>query len=86
MSAIEDVLAERERQKSMGYDDEHNDGQRHGLMAEAAASIVTPDAAALDDAAAISARVRKNHASERRRLVIAAALIVAEIERIDRHS
>jgi hypothetical protein len=84
MSALEDVMAERERQKSMGYDDAHNDGQRRGLLSESAALIIAPLAVPAEDAERIRARVHRNHAAERRRLVIAAALIVAEIERIDR--
>ena len=78
-----DVLAEREKQRAK-WGDDHDDGHLPGELSTAAAYVASPTG--LDDttdppdwAYAIDA----TH-SPRERLVIAAALLLAEIERLDR--
>lgn len=79
MTVFDDINEERDRQISRGfdakYDDEHGDGQ----LAEVAADLCMGN----DDDWGIA---RKWQHDTRRQLVIAAALIVAEIERLDRLS
>lgn len=91
MSAIEEVIAERERQKSVeGWTPEHDDIHTDGEMASAAACY------ALNGARERFAdgigplfwpweRKWWKPKDRRRDLVRAAALIVAEIERLDRN-
>jgi hypothetical protein len=88
--AAEDVFAERQRQvKVEGWTIEHDDTHRHGQMATAAACY------ALWGAGGIVARATSpdlwpwdemwwKPKDRRRDLVRAAALIIAEIERLDR--
>lgn len=92
MTAIDDVIAERERQKAVeGWTPEHDDTHSDGEMAKAAACY------ALNAGRAPEYRDNSFIRSywpwdwkwwkpkdRRRDLVRAAALIVAEIERMDR--
>lgn len=89
--AARDVLAERQRQiESEGWTLEHDDGHTNGEMAGAAAcyALTAADHWASSDAAICSVWPwdwswwkRKDR---RHNLVKAGALIIAEIERIDR--
>jgi len=84
--AIADVIAERQRQQSVeGFSTEQDDTYTGGELAGAAISYITPFEAMTywpaewhDDSF--------KPTNERRNLVKAAALIIAEIERIDRKS
>jgi hypothetical protein len=86
MSAIDDIAAERERQKSAeGWTEEHDDGHTKAEMATAAACYIlySPD----HTAPLIwpwAGFWWKPSGGRRRNLVKAAALLVAEIERLDR--
>lgn len=98
-SGIADVIAERERQKSVeGWTTEHDDSHDEGEMAAAAACYASPTRAFKVDKI-VGPTYEEfwsyvdlwpwSHAwwkpkDRRRDLVRAAALIVAEIERLDR--
>jgi hypothetical protein len=87
--ALSDVVAERQRQQEQeGYSQEHDDEHNDGVLARAAASYA---------AGGGLFKVVNNTPlqvwpyqwdykpkGERQRLVVAAALLLAEIERIDR--
>lgn len=88
-----DVLLEREKQRdrwSAKHDDDHHDAS----LAEAAAYLAEPEdpsgCADLTDEAELAecgwaVQLRHKHRDDRRQqLVIAAALAIAEIERLDR--
>lgn len=78
--AAVDVLAERRRQIEVeGWTPEHDDGHRHSELADAAACYATNDRTLWP----WSAEWWKP-TTRRRDLVRAAALILAEIERLDR--
>ena len=84
--AARDVLAERERQKSVeGWTKAHDDAHSDGALAIGAAryAVLGTDATVShpDD---VAADWIKHGPSERRQLVKAGALILAEIERLDR--
>lgn len=96
MAAARDVLAERERQKSVeGWSEEHDDVRTLGEMARAAATYAfiggLPESSRGD---AVETRLPRNFwpwsqkwlkpKDRRRDLVRAGALILAEIERLDR--
>lgn len=87
--AARDVLAERERQKSVeGWTPEHDDEHTRGELQIAAACLCVDgtDAEVHLEGAQIDqwGLVARHHGNWRRELVIACALILAEIERIDR--
>jgi hypothetical protein len=89
--AARDVLAERQRQVSAeGWTTEHDDEHTLGELAIAAACLAVhgTDAQVFDDGSPCDVwGLAKKHAADRRRqLVIAGALILAEIERLDRAS
>lgn len=98
MSAIEDVIAERERQKSdEGWTPTHDDAHDKGQMAGAAACYAMLGLKIQNDD--LRNRVANMYRDlwpwaeawwkpkdRRRDLVRAAALLVAEIERIDRNA
>jgi hypothetical protein len=92
-TAIEDVIAERERQKSAeGWTPEHDDTHSCGEMAQAAACYAYPTPWGVNPASETEPprlwpwnRKWWKPKDRRRNLVRAAALIVAEIERIDRN-
>jgi len=95
-TAANDVLAERERQKSVeGWTPEHDDTHTRGEMAVAAACYAAPRSVMMTG----SIKAIKDNAfrliwpwspvwwkprNTRRNLVRAAALLIAEIERLDR--
>lgn len=100
MSAIEDIAAERQRQISAeGWTPEHDDSHEGGQLARAAACYAIGDTHASrgwgdewHSGGSSSARIKLwpwdrewwKPSSRRRDLVKAAALIVAEIDRLDR--
>lgn len=80
-----EIQAERERQKTLsGWSESHDDGHAEGEMALAAACYAAHDG--------LSGVPRQwpwderwwNPSTRRRNLIKAAALLVAEIERVDR--
>jgi len=90
MTAIQLIQNERDRQILKGYDADHDDGHNDGCLADLAAycaasrdrsnQIVLPVWAAK-----YADHIDAKHGHDRRQmLVIAAALIVAEIERLQR--
>ena len=85
-SAIADVIAERQRQQSVeGFSAEQDDTYTGGELAGAAISYIVPfDAMTYWPADWHDDSFKPTN--ERRNLVKAAALIIAEIERIDRKS
>ena len=83
--AAQDVLAERERQISQeGWTPEHDDGHRNGQMADAAACYASTKH--IDHLLWPWSREWLKPSDRRRNLVKAGALILAEIERLDRAS
>jgi len=88
---INDISEERERQQSEeGWTHSHDDGHSEGEIAEAAACYAVgrkllygPPHGAIYNMCEPNYDTHPKH-SRRRQLVIAAALLVAEIERIDR--
>ncbi|WP_051643991.1 hypothetical protein [Kosakonia radicincitans] len=98
-AALTDIIAERQRQQSVeGWTPEHDDKHINGEMAFAAASYAFHAAAAMWDLEDCGTEYDSHPApknwpwepewwkptTQRRDLVKAAALIAAEIERIDR--
>lgn len=88
MSVIEEIAAERQRQREQeGWTEKHDDQHTDGSLAQAAACYVAHAARRLPLPWPTSWHSnwdkRAKHSS-RRCLIIAAALIVAEIERRDR--
>ena len=93
MKAIDEIRVERARQVTdEGWTPEHDDKHSDGSLAMAAALYASPSPLYATDSAGWSFYdpwpwpdfdKRKRH-NDRRRLVIAGALIVAEIERLDR--
>lgn len=87
MAAIDDVLAEREKQRQKWGDDHDDDC---GELATAAAFLADPEYVEDVDAESVQhdewwVRLRQRHRADRRQqMVIAAALAIAEIERLDR--
>lgn len=88
-TVLDDIARERQRQFD-AWPREHDDHHRHGELAVAAAElavhgtdarIVDPGVLDEPDAWRLIAKHRDNR---RRQLVIAAALLAAEIERLDR--
>jgi len=81
MNAIELILQERNRQLSeLGYTPAHDDEHRHGEIARAAADYAQPGQIQVLGSWAIG----KEKDSRVTQLVKAGALIVAEIERLQR--
>jgi len=82
-SVYEDITTERNRQISLGYTEEHDDGHTNGSIADAAAAYavrnryIAADIWPYDIYPAFSGNRRTS-------LIKAAALIVAEVERMDR--
>lgn len=84
MSVIDEIATERRRQiVEEGWDDEHDDQWNDNQLAAAAACYAMPDG--LPDEWPWTADWWKPK-DRRRDLIRAAALLVAEIERIDRAS
>lgn len=96
MNAIDDVARERQEQVCRhGFDIDHDDRHRCGQLAMAAccyASLCDLYTIRRDEKSIVfrdpwpwsAVEDKRMHHDRRRRLVIAAALIVAEIERLDR--
>ncbi len=83
-----DVRVERRRQRDQ-WGDDHDDTHDGGELADAAAWLANtddPDDGDVDDEdLGWAVRLKARHASDRRQqLVIAAALVLAEIDRLDR--
>lgn len=95
-AAAHDVLAERKRQQEVeGWTPEHDDGHKKGELADAAAAYALgalrlPASSATGNCREIGFRIWPwlddwwKPTTRRRDLVKAAALIIAEIERLDR--
>lgn len=86
---LSDIHEERARQVNLeGYDAKHDDGHDRGELAIQAAELCVDGTDARLDKELVSMPcwgVTEKHRGDRRRqLIIAAALIVAEIERIER--
>lgn len=83
-----DILAERQRQIAKGYSAEHDEGHAAGEMAHVAASLCVYGSGLVVDegfSEFLGWGLAQKHGGDRRKqLVIAAALIVAEIQRLDR--
>ncbi len=82
---LEIIGMEREKQKRK-WGDSHDDDHTHGEIAEAAAYLASPApirVPALAEDWAVDLR-KKLEGDRRKQLVVAAALIVSEIERLDR--
>lgn len=92
MSAIDDVAAERQRQKDVeGWTADHDDAHSGGEMALAAACYAAPRFVGFAGAVFGALpwpweRAWWKPRDARRNLVKAGALIIAEIERLDRAS
>lgn len=101
MSVIDEIAAERRRQmEAEGWTPEHDDDHEHGQLASAAASYASPDDFDPKHIPLRSEPVGRvsvpsawpwdgqwwKPTDRRRDLIKAAALIVAEIERLDRAS
>lgn len=96
MTAIDDIAAERQRQiEQEGWSLAHDDQHTNGSLAIAAACYAAPDSSIFDYPNPVLAsdprrlvwpwdRKWWKPKDRRRDLVIAAALLVAEIERLDR--
>lgn len=87
MAAIDDIIKERVRQiQAEGYSTEHDDEHAQGELAQAAACYCMPIRLQPTDTPFGWPWHHRywNPKSRRRNLVRAAALIVAEIERLDR--
>ena len=77
MSAIQEIAAERQKQVAKGFTADHDDEHDAGKLAWEAECVLV----GIGDSWGI---LRKHGNDKRRRYLIAAALIVAEIERMDR--
>ena len=87
MSAISDISKERERQFIKGWNSDHDDSHCDGMLAGVAGVVAineTPFEEDIEDSLNDWDIVSKWKGDRRRQLVIAAALLVAEIERLDR--
>lgn len=95
--AARDVLAERKRQiEREGYNSEHDDDHDDGAIAAMAAYYAMPAGVrewpatdtgygdTFGEAIVPGDWIVKDYGSRRRELVVAAALLLAEIERLDR--
>jgi hypothetical protein len=88
-TAIQDVIAERERQMAIeGWTPEHDDKHNYGEMAEAAACYLMGAGRSYPRPPQQWPWLSKwwKPKDRRRDLVRAAALVIAEIERLDRAS
>jgi len=88
---VNDILAERERQVVVEHYDDYHDGTRydhgHGELAQAAACYAMPPTARKQPAwpsTWLKRHDKRKQHDRRRQLVIAAALLIAELERLAR--
>lgn len=79
-TALEEVAAEREKQRAK-WGDDHDDGHELGELAQVAAYIASRSGLAEDPP---EWAYELDQPPRRRALIIAAALLIAEIERLDR--
>ena len=86
---ILEIAKERERQVEKGFDAAHDDANpidlptlAIGVALDGAAGLMANDEETEDRIA----HIRSKHPDRRRRMVIAAALLVAEVERLDRRA
>ena len=87
MTVIEEVTAERERQKSVeGWSEAHDDEHRDSEIADAAACYAHGSSMLFDrhGKSVWPDGWKFKDKTDRRNLIRAAALLVAEIERLDR--
>lgn len=90
--ALADVVSEREKQRARWgnqHDDDHDDGALAdaGAIMAAEASSVGPYLVSNGSNVQWALNLRHKHRSDRRKqLVIAAALLLAEVERLDREA
>lgn len=85
--ALDDVLAERQRQIGAGYDAAHDDEHVDGEIARAAAAYALHDSASDAPPRCWPFGSHEFRAGARRaNLVKAAAMLLAEVERLDRAS
>ncbi len=84
--ALNDIAAERRRQEAKGFDAEHDDGHDNGELARAAICYAANGSEKLDCVAWLSPWGDDPFTTGDRRgdLVRAAAMLTAEIERLDR--
>lgn len=83
--AVADVIAERQRQiQAEGMERQYDDNYRHGELRRAAAVYAYPQVLERDTTIWPWAQSWMKHTNPRRDAVKAAALLMAEIERIDR--
>lgn len=75
---LDEIRAERGRQIAKGYDAPHDDKHVQGSLAYAGAMYAAPEPKPVVWAQSLQSMPR------RKRLIAAAALLVAEVERIDR--
>jgi len=80
--AEEDVLAERAKQRNRWGDDHDDAVESNGELPTAAAFLAHPDPDPF--VAPTWAGTIKSHKERRQQLVCAAALVIAEIDRMDR--
>lgn len=88
MTALEHIAAERDRQISMGFDAHHDDLHTDGSLAVCASGLLFMLDGKRDADGWTLLRIThiRQTRSDREQLIIAAALIVAEIERLDRQT
>ena len=83
-----EVQAERDRQIAKGYDAAHDDEATEGQLAEVAGMVMLSQHSvhgALSQSRAAADYILNEWGEDRRKqLLIAAALLVAEVERLDR--
>lgn len=78
MTVLQEIEAERAKQLALGFTPAHDDTEHpDGMLARIAGAVVCHR----DDAWGIMEKYRTDR---RQQLIIAAALLVAEVERIDR--
>ena len=84
MSVLDEIAAERERQQAKGYTAEHDDRHTTFEISTVAAAVALGAVDYISGDVPEWAEYIIDKWDTRRRLVIAAALLVAEIERLDR--
>jgi hypothetical protein len=88
LTVIEEVTAERQRQIGKGYDAAHDDEATEGEIGDVAGLVVLNDEDLMMDDGCREVRVARyivgKHPDRREQLIIASALLIAEIERLDR--
>jgi hypothetical protein len=83
-SVYEEISTERNRQILLGYTEEHDDEHTNGSIADAAAAYATRNRYVAADLWPYDVYPSFGEENRRASLIKAAALIVAEVERMDR--